>query len=135
MDILVLQGLPNKGKTTTIGLVYDLVINSGGVSTKRQTLGGDPKDFSDIVTGFKNKEIAFFSMGDNSTELALAIYNYNRQNCDLIICALSTGTAKVRANNAINKFNATRFNKRIAANPSLENQANVIDASIIFYTI
>lgn len=50
MRIVVLQGMPNTEKTSTLNLVYDmLVTNGGGVSTNRQPLGGNQSDFSDIV--------------------------------------------------------------------------------------
>lgn len=135
MRIIVLQGLPNTGKTRTLNLVYNLLVpNGGGVSTNRQPLGGDPSDFSDIVVR-GTQRIAFFTMGDYSTYLANAIYDYDRQNCDVLICALSTNTAKVRANNALNQFNATRINKNVAPNPTAELASNTADAQTIFNLI
>lgn len=135
MEIIVLQGLPYKGKTTTIGLVYDLVINGGGVSTNKKLLGADPNDFSDVVINYKNKEIAFYSMGDVSTALSKAIYQYDKQGCDLIICALSTGTPKIRANNALNKYRTIRLNKTVSSIKSLEISSNKSDAQQIFSII
>lgn len=135
MRIIVLQGLPNTGKTRTLNLVYNLLVpNGGGVSTNRQPLGGDPRDFSDIVIR-GTQRIAFYSMGDYSTYLANAIYDYDRQSCDVLVCALSTNTAKVRANNALNQFNAARINKTIAPNPTAELAINTADAQTIFNLI
>lgn len=132
MRIIVLQGMPDTGKTSALNLVYNMLVqNGGGISTNRQPLGGDPNDFSDIVIR-RNQRIAFYTMGDYSTYLANAIYDYDHQNCDILVCALSTNTAKVRANNALNQFNTTRINKTIASNrnnPTIENTA---DAQIIF---
>ncbi len=85
MRIIVLQGMPNTGKTRTLNLVYDMLVpNGGGVSTNRQPLGGDPRDFSDIVIR-GTQRIAFYSMGDYSTYLANAIYDYDRQGCDVLV--------------------------------------------------
>jgi hypothetical protein len=135
MRIIVLQGMPNTGKTRTLNLVYDMLVpNGGGVSTNRQPLGGDPRDFSDIVVR-GNQRIAFFTMGDYSTYLANAIYDYDRQSCDVLVCALSTNTAKVRANNTLNQFNATRINKTIAPNPTAELAINTADAQTLFNLI
>lgn len=135
MRIIVLQGMPNTGKTSTLNLVYDMLVpNGGGVSINRQPLGGDPRDFSDIVIR-GTQRIAFFTMGDYSTYLANAIYDYDRQGCDVLVCALSTNTAKVRANNALNQFNATRINKTIAPNATAELATNTADAQTIFNLI
>lgn len=134
MKIIALFGLSNTGKTTTIKLVYNMVLQQGGMTTQKKPLGGDPNDFLDIVL-WKNIKIVFFSMGDNSTALANAIYNYREQNCDLMICSLSIGTPKVRANNALNRFNATRINKTIVSQTNLEINANMNDAQTIFNLI
>lgn len=135
MRIIVLQGMPNTGKTITLNLVYDMLVpNGGGISTNRQTLGGDPRDFSDIVVR-GTQRIAFFTMGDYSTYLANAIYDYDRQGCDVLVCALSTNNAKVRANNALNQFNTTRINKTIAPNATADLATNTADAQTIFNLI
>jgi len=135
MRVIVLQGLPNTGKTRTLNLVYDMLVPNGvGVSTNRQPLGGDPRDFSDIVIS-GTQRIAFFTMGDYSTYLAKVIFDYDRQNCDVLVCALSTNTGKVRANNALNQFNATRINKTVASNTNTETAVNTADAQIIFNLI
>lgn len=135
MRIIVLQGMPNTGKTSTLNLVYNMLVpNGGGVSTNRQPLGGDPGDFSDIVVR-GTQRIAFFTMGDYSTYLANAIYDYDRQGCDVLVCALSTNNAKIRANNALNQFNTTRINKTIAPNATAELATNTADAQTIFNLI
>lgn len=136
MRIIVLQGMPNTGKTTTLNLVYDLIVRPTGISisTNRQPLGSDPNDFSDIVLR-GNQRIAFYTMGDYSNHLANAILNYSRQNCDVMVCALSTNTLKVRANNMLNKFNTTKINKTIASAQITEQQANNTDAQTIFILI
>jgi hypothetical protein len=132
MEIIVLEGLPDTGKSTTIGLVHSLLLKNGGTSTNKQPLGGDPKDFSDIVINYKKLKIVIFTMGDNSTAISQAIQNYQNQNCDFFICSLSTGTPKTRANNRINRFNNTRFTKSIASQMLTESQANNNDANNIF---
>lgn len=136
MRIIVLQVMPNTGKTRTLNLVYDMLVpNGGGVSTNRQVIGNPVQnDFSDIVIR-GNQRIAFFTMGDYSTYLANAIYNYDRHGCDVSVCALNTNTAKVRANNALTQFNANRINKTIAPNATAELPTNTTDAQTIFNLI
>jgi len=132
MRIIVLQGMPSTGKTRTLNLVSDLLLQSAGLSTNRQVIGNPVQnDFSDIIQ-WNNLRIAFFTMGDYSTYLANAIHDYNNQNCDVMVCALSTNTAKVRANNALINFNATRINKTIAPNQNAEIAINTADAQTIF---
>jgi hypothetical protein len=108
--------------------------NGGGLSSNHQPLGGDPNDFSDIVNRGQQR-IAFFTMGDYSTYLANAIYDYARQQCDVLVCALSTNSPKIRANNALNQFNATRINKTVAANANAQLESNTADAQTIFNLI
>lgn len=136
MRIIVLQGMPNTGKTRTLNLVYDLLVPNGvGVSTNRKVIGNPAQnDFSDIVQ-WNNQRAAFFTMGDYSTYLANAIYDFNNQNCDVLVCALSTNTAKIRANNALNKFNAMRITKTVAPNQNAELATNTADAQTIFNII
>lgn len=135
MKIIVLQGMPNTGKTRTLNLVSDLLLQSVGISTNRQVIGNPVQnDFSDIIL-WNNLKIAFFTMGDYSTYLANAIYDYNNQNCDVMVCALSTNTAKVRANNALNNFNAIRINKTIAPNQNAEIAINTADAQTLYNLI
>lgn len=134
MRIIVLQGLSNQGKTSTINILYNMILDHGGVSTNRCTYGGDVNDFIDTVL-YKNQKIGILSMGDMSTPIAKEIWNFNNIKCDLVICALSTNTTKVRANNALNHFNAHRVNKTIAPNRNIEIVINTDDALTIYNLI
>jgi hypothetical protein len=137
MKTITLQGMPNTGKTSTLNLAYDMLIASGGISTNRQPLGGDPNDFSDIVNitvNGINQQVAFYTMGDFSTYLADAIKAYAHQGCDVLVCAISTNTPKIRANKALNQLNATRINKTVALTPAVL-APNTADAQTIFQLI
>ncbi len=133
MKIIVLKGNSNIGKTTTLNIVYDNLINQGGLSTNRQTIGNpNQNDFSDIVD-WKNKKIAFYTMGDYSTYLKEAIYCYEKQKCDILVCAISTNNPKVRANKALNepRFNTNVVNKQVSSIKANENSYNQSDSNII----
>jgi hypothetical protein len=88
MRIIVLQGLPNRGKTTTLNSVWNLLCPNGQNSTNRQPLGGDRNDFTDIVIRGEQR-IGFYTAGDNSTLLARAIMDHgSNQLCDVFVCGL-----------------------------------------------
>lgn len=135
MELIILEGLSNTGKTTTIGLLHQILLQNVGISTNRQPLGGDPNDFSDIVINYRNLKIAIFTMGDNSTAISQAILNYDNLNCDFFVCSLSTGTPKIRANNRINQYQNTRIQKTISSQNITEIQANTNDANQLFSLI
>ncbi|OOV25066.1 hypothetical protein BXU11_16070 [Flavobacterium sp. LM5] len=135
MEIIVLEGHSNKGKTTTIGLLHQILLQNGGTSTNKQPLGGDQNDFSDIVVNYKNLKIAIFTMGDNSTSISQAIVQYDSLGCNFFICSLSTGTPKIRAHNRINQYQNTRIQKTLSSQNISENQANNNDANQLFQLI
>lgn len=134
MDILVLVGLHNIGKTPTVDLVYKMVLADGGKSTGRVNDSEHPGDFYDVVN-YKNKKIAFYSLGDYSTFLADAIYYYANEKCDVLICACSTNRPMVKAKAALNNYNTTRIKKTIAPSKSGEEAINNADALTIFKMI
>lgn len=134
MRIIVLQGLPNRGKTSTINILHTILVDENGSQfIDRRQLGNEPNDFEEVVL-WKNQRIAIYSMGDNSTTLAEAIHSYHRQNNDVMVCALSTRKPMIRANNAINKFERQRINKTVI-NSGIEAEeidANTVDAQTLF---
>ena len=87
MDIIVIVGPSSCGKTTTLNLVYAKLLNGGALSTNKKTEGNPRQnDFSDILN-WRDKRIAFFTMGDFSGHLIDAIKYYSEENCDLLVCA------------------------------------------------
>ncbi|ADQ83002.1 hypothetical protein J5295_08785 [Riemerella anatipestifer] len=135
MKLIVLERDSNTGKTTTIGLLYEKLLNNGGASTNKQPLGGGPNDFSDIVINYKSLKIAIFTMGDYSTAISKAIVHYDNLGCDFFICSLSKGKYKVRANNQINNYPNIKIQKTISSQSISEIQANDNDAYQIFSMI
>lgn len=135
MRIIVLEGLPNKGKTATLNILHKLLLQNGGVSTNKSPLGGDPNDFSDIVTNYKSLKIAFYTMGDFSNYISKAIQDYDSQKCDIFICALSTTPYKVNANKRINRYQNIRVPKTISNTVNQHRLDNSNDASYLFSLI
>lgn len=89
MKIIALIGKDHCGKTTTLNIVHDLMLENGK-STCKITIGNPIyKDFSDIVD-FKTLKIAFFTMGDYSLETTRIIKEYKEFNVDILILASNT---------------------------------------------
>lgn len=107
MRIIAIIGPTSCGKTTTLNLVYQELLKTY-TSTNKQQLGGNPNDFSDILTG-NRKKVAIFTMGDYSKPLISAILDYANQNCDFLICACNTN--RVKPQNLISKYPNNIFNK------------------------
>ncbi|MDW5419272.1 hypothetical protein R6242_22115 [Iodobacter sp. CM08] len=76
MDMILLFGDPNSGKTTTMNLVYsDLIAKGATVVEPKMQVGGNPLDF-ECVLKYQEKLIAIFSMGDYLHECYSAIIKY-----------------------------------------------------------
>lgn len=131
MRIIALRGGDSCGKTATINLVYDRVILSGGVSTCKTKVGGDIRDFSDVVN-YKGQTVAFYSMGDLAFATIKAINKYNALGIDILVIASNIKFKKPiklileYSNNLVIK---TLANPKNEANNSI---ANTSDANIIF---
>ena len=63
MKIIVVKGNPNSGKTTSIRLVYDLLLYKGATITKPRNSGKTYTDF-DTELLYDKKRIAISSAGD-----------------------------------------------------------------------
>jgi hypothetical protein len=121
MRILALIGPTSCGKTTTLDIVYDHILQHGGISTHRQQQGGNPRDFSDIMN-WNNQSIAFFTMGDYSSKLIQAINDFNNQHCDILICACNIRFMKPPR--LIATFQHVIFAKNPEVNPQLRSSAD-----------
>ncbi|MHB8259181.1 MAG: hypothetical protein ACYDCN_15465 [Bacteroidia bacterium] len=134
MRIIALRGSDSCGKTTTLNLVYNmLVVPSLGTSTCKAQEGGDKLDFSDVIINYKEKRIAFFTMGDFSICTIHAIIRYNSLNIDVLV--LATNDKFVKPINLIMNYTPNLIPKTKALNPSLEVAANQTDAQTIFNLI
>ena len=85
MDIILLSGDPNSGKTTTMNVVYDELISKGAtVAQHKEQVGGNVKDF-ECILNYKGKSIAICSMGDYLMHCCFAAVRY--ASCDNLILA------------------------------------------------
>lgn len=85
MDIILLSGSPNSGKTTTMNVVYNDLISKGATVVQRKVqVGGNAADFECIVK-YKGKLVAMYSMGDYLIHCCFAAVRY--ASCDKLILA------------------------------------------------
>ncbi|MDP4239772.1 MAG: hypothetical protein Q8904_09935 [Bacteroidota bacterium] len=132
MRIITLKGDSDKGKTTTLNIVYNTLLNNGGKSTNKQKLGGDPNDFFDLVI-YNNQKIYFFTMGDYSGYLIDSIRDCNSKGYDLLICACNSRF--VRPFQEMNNYLHNIIDKTVVNSSSLELAANNADATTIINLI
>ncbi|MCT4180298.1 hypothetical protein HZP54_10105 [Elizabethkingia anophelis] len=133
MEIIVIEGASNTGKTTTMWEILDILSPGGSRSPNFHLFGTTPfrDDFEEIISGYKSLKIALYSAGDNSNELAKAVRRFAAAGCDVLICPLSTGNPKINANKAINSFVNRRHPKTFTSTLSLQRSTNIADAKTI----
>ena len=132
MRVIMLTGGNSCGKTTTLNMVYQMLLSNQGISTKRQPLGGNPNDFSDIVL-FHQQRIAFFTMGDYSGDVVNAMIDYSNQEVAVLVCACNNRF--VRPFTKIQNYSHTIIPKTLASENITEQTANTADVNQIFSLI
>ena len=86
MKIIVVKGNPNSGKTTSIRLVYDLLLYMGAEIAVARTSEKPHTDF-DAELLYDEKRIAISSAGDVLKNMRKTIANYKEHNSDILIMA------------------------------------------------
>lgn len=90
MRIIALRGGNSTGKTTTLNIVYNDLINKGAqIITPKSQLGGNKKDFESTIS-YNGLIISFYTMGDFAKKLKEAITKYDNNKIDIFICASNT---------------------------------------------
>lgn len=129
MELIILAGPGNCGKTTTLNIAYINMISSGAVSTTRKKEGGNPNDFSDVLL-WKGKKIGILTMGDYSYRVIEFLDECKKNGCDVFVSACNG-----RFKRPFKKFSIYPvchiITKAKAANPSLELSENTRDAARI----
>jgi nucleosome binding factor SPN SPT16 subunit len=83
MRIIVLNGEPRRGKTTTLGMVYTTLI-SNGASLFYFNPDENEKDF-DALLGYQSKRVAIYSKGDKQGDCYDTITKYEKEAEVLVI--------------------------------------------------
>jgi len=118
MAIIMLSGDKNKGKTSSLHFVHEILVTRGGKTTAVKNVGGpNYRDFSDVVE-YNNKRIAIFTAGDCDGHLETAISDYETKKHDFLICACNNNRNKFfeKAAHRIEKTLCSDLQSMIAAN-------------------
>ncbi len=117
MYIIMLSGGSLCGKTTTLNKVYDSInpTNENIIKAKSR-LGGNPNDFECIIK-YNGQSIAFYTMGDYSCYLLESFEKYDKENCDILICACNDRFKKPYKR--INKYSHLIINKKLSISKKL----------------
>lgn len=123
MNVIFLCGPSHSGKTTTINMVYNDLLNSQAtiITNYQHIAKGSKQDFFAVVN-YCNKKIAFFSMGDYKNYVEFAIAFFIGQNCDVLICALNRRFKKPLTNRYLYQFTNTVVKKSVGTNHSTLNR-------------
>ncbi len=81
MKVIVLNGVANTGKTTTLNLLNNLINPDNPIT--------DGKDHRRTFT-YKGKTISITTPGDNETEVKKNIQYVQDKNCDILVTASRT---------------------------------------------
>lgn len=84
MKIIVIKGNPNSGKTTSIRLVYDLLLYKGAKIDKPRNSGKTYADF-DTELLYNEKRVAISSAGDVLKNIHKTMSDHD--GCDILITA------------------------------------------------
>lgn len=143
MEVIALRGQSDKGKSETLNIVYQLMLQFGYLQTPPgpahfRMLGNlVQRDFIDILER-KGKKVGIATMGDyggNATESVKNLLAYlDSQGCDVAVCACRIGIASIL--NAVVKYPIHHFiDKTVTSNPHEERIKNAEDAEKIYKLI
>lgn len=131
--IIANWGHAGQGKSETIRLVYDILINNHGgtisnLITPRGLTGGDIR----VIITLNGFTIGIESQGDPNSRLFDSIPLFVQHNCDLIICATRTSGGTVRLVERTESNDGYRLiwstNHRSRSNNINQNQLNQYSA-------
>lgn len=107
MKIIVLSGPSNCGKTTTINAVFDSLCGgnrkASNVLFYNSPVGNPVQNDFEGVLDYKNKKIAFFSMGDYKRDCINAIVKY--AGADVLIMAMNNYFTPILTDENVQVFN------------------------------
>ncbi len=126
MNIIMLSGASDSGKTTTLNMVYDQLVTKLGatITQPKSKLGGDPDDF-ECTLNYRGKCIAIFTMGDYAYSVMNAMDTYSALKCDVLIIACN--------NHFVRPYQKIRHFPNIIRNKTmpLSNSSNSSDCTYI----
>lgn len=135
--IIALKGKGSSGKTTTIKLLPEILIQNGYKQNhgKYQPYGADFKDIF-IKQGIK---VGITSSGDTYDLVKDRLDEFIQENCDICICACRTSDRKplgtIAATQSFSGYTNEYIDKTYAQGEIQQKQANRADALTLFNKI
>ena len=130
--IIALQGNPNTGKSTTIAICYDKMIENGYTPLRKRR--SDSYDFS-VIFLKGNLKIGITSYGDTPTLILLKVNIFIQAGCDIIICACRGNDSTKETVENIPVYTKDFVIKTEIKDESLHKVSNERDAGILFKKI
>ena len=124
MEVFMLTGESQKGKTAVLHLVHEILIANDAKPSEVVRVGAkDQRDFTDVLTYRDNKKIKILTMGDCKKDIkeALAV-----KGCDFLICSCNDEHKEL-----FEKATLPLIEKTIAEEQSCRFAANWYDANRI----
>jgi len=117
MEIIMLTGDPNIGKTAALHFVHEILVADGAKTTRVECRGAkNQRDFTDVLK-YQDKTIRIFTMGDVEAEEELEeIISYKKYN--FLICACNNELEHFfsKADHSIVKVKAEGHYNKLKAN-------------------
>jgi ABC-type multidrug transport system ATPase subunit len=134
MRIIILTGMSNTGKSTTLNLLYNLIVPKIGVSHGNRAVLGNPiqSDFSETIN-YQTDLLEFYTMGDYPQKLRLAIQHASKRNINIFICACSKLDSKLI--HELQLHRTAFISKSISVNTMQQITFNTADAITILNLI
>jgi hypothetical protein len=88
-QIIVLSGIANIGKSQTIGIVYELLLENYPYLIIPDTLAETGREIR-VVIEINGRRIGIESRGDSRTHVDTALEIFAYHECDIILCASRT---------------------------------------------
>ena len=139
MIVLALEGQPSCGKSETLNIVYQFLLNDGytQLPNKYSNLGNlKMRDFTDILVK-GNKKIGIVTQGDYVTtpnSIKNHLSKLFQENCTIAICACTTKNPKAKLQ-VMHYPQSTFFPKQPTNISSLQRVENNMIAQRIFNSI
>jgi len=130
VKIIVLEGLPTTGKTTTMGMVYATLVANGANQISFTPLN-TPNDFEAVVK-YEKKKLAIYSEGDTLKNCYAAINKF-APTIDVLVMAYSRKKIQLVINPKL--YKEIRLQKNVESASVHRVQANATDCKAIINNI
>jgi len=125
-DIYALQGPGSCGKSETIKIVFDLLVNKYKVtSTQIQYFHNDRVDKAAILSGVNGKKIGIESYGDGEERIRRSLTAFVKAGCDIIFCTCRTRGATINCIKGFDPPHPVNLTKQTIVPPAQQNQSNI----------